>query len=180
MVNQNAQSASKWSERKTWVIIWGYILARSHLPVHIVTTGLINPATWNHMSLEYTERKCNKNVQIIMHKIKLNKEFIYWHFRESLSVSSASLINWNGNTCTKKSWLFQDNFPLEVGKSKCSICFKMIKGKNMNRHLRLHTGEKEYACQYCDYRSNQFSNLKSHVFRVHGEKIYKWCTNNHA
>jgi len=64
------------------------------------------------------------------------------------------------------------NFPsISVGKSeksKCSVCQKVVSSINMTRHLRLHTGEKPFACHLCEYRSNQSNNLNTHIRKKHG------------
>ena len=65
----------------------------------------------------------------------------------------------------------EDNSPLEVGKSKCKICFKMVGKKNMYNHLRIHTGAKPFACPYCDHRSNQASNMKIHQKRCQAKVV---------
>ena len=49
--------------------------------------------------------------------------------------------------------------------SRCPICLKMV--SVLDRHIRIHSGEKPFACHLCDYRSNQSSNLNSHIRKKH-------------
>lgn len=44
----------------------------------------------------------------------------------------------------------------------------------MNRHIKRHTGEKKYACDQCDARFIQNSQLKNHM-RIHDESISFDC-----
>ncbi|GLH06252.1 Krueppel homolog 1 [Gryllus bimaculatus] len=51
---------------------------------------------------------------------------------------------------------------------QCHLCYKRFNQKNaLNTHIKSHTGERPFACPHCDYSFTQKGNLKTHLRRAH-------------
>ncbi|XP_060528160.1 zinc finger protein 236-like isoform X2 [Cylas formicarius] len=68
------------------------------------------------------------------------------------------------------------------GQNKKFPCIKCDKGydnlEELNRHIKLHTGYRPFACQYCPNSFTEEQNLKTHVKRIHQKSMVSQETAN--
>ena len=66
--------------------------------------------------------------------------------------------------------------PCDNSSSCCPTCGKAFKHQtSLGRHMVIHTGEQPFACEICDRRFNQSSNLTTHIIVVHGKENQFEC-----
>ena len=74
--------------------------------------------------------------------------------------------------------------PIRLADSKyqCPFCQKVQPTKsNMIVHMRIHTGEKPFACEYCNHSAKQKSDLNKHYESRHStEKPFACEYCNHC
>lgn len=71
-----------------------------------------------------------------------------------------------------------NNYGFDDRGTSCSHCGRyFLRMVDLIRHVRTHTGEKPFACPYCDFRSAQSGNVYRHIKKVHPELLQPYLAN---
>ena len=125
-----------------WKNIFEYIQGRDHFHVDIVIFEVVQREIWKNMNETSIWNRCKSLENVQLKNILLKS--ISWYFLQTTPIY------------------------LGTGLCGCPFCPKTMKDSSaMKKHIRIHTGEKPFACHYCEYRSNTKGNLKAHQINMH-------------
>lgn len=58
---------------------------------------------------------------------------------------------------------------LDIRRAKCTVCgLEMRHGGHLKQHMKIHTGEKAFACPVCDRKFTLKFNMNLHLKNSHG------------
>ena len=59
----------------------------------------------------------------------------------------------------------------------CDFCGKAFsQRKRLNRHLKIHTGPRDYICKFCNKTFYRKDHLKGHIVRTHVDMLKSWAS----
>ena len=62
----------------------------------------------------------------------------------------------------------KDHMTKHINEYTCKVCHKSFGRKDiLSRHEKIHTGDRPYACTYCNFRFTQPGDLNRHIKTVH-------------
>ena len=71
-------------------------------------------------------------------------------------------------------YIFLQTEPIRLGPQQyaCPVCSRIMRSRaEVIRHIRIHTGEKPFNCNLCNFKTNQKTILTTHINRTHQ---YHW------
>lgn len=144
-----------------------------HLSMHYATSQMDNNGSFGSVfsssdTLGPIENCSTMDMEQI---VDIKRELIVDSERDDTTVSNGST-NSNSNISSLGSTCIGGN---NQQQHSCDVCGKSgfsTKG-NLKRHLKAHSGEKPFKCDYCDSCFTEKKSLKIHVRRHTGEKPYK-------